>query len=96
MRCSASPALLLCDEPTGNLDSVNTATVLDVLDQLRDQGTTVVVITHDLGVSARADRRVRIEDGHLTEEASCSPGWACGTCAPRRSPASPPGRCAPR
>jgi len=61
------PALLLCDEPTGNLDSVNTAMVLDLFDELRTGGTTLVVITHDEVVSRRADRQVRIADGFLTE-----------------------------
>jgi putative ABC transport system ATP-binding protein len=61
------PALLLCDEPTGNLDSANTAAVLDLFDELRAGGTTLVVITHDEAVSARAARRVRITDGRLSE-----------------------------
>jgi putative ABC transport system ATP-binding protein len=61
------PALLLCDEPTGNLDSGNTAAVLDLFDELRAGGTTLVVITHDETVSARAARRVRITDGRLSE-----------------------------
>jgi putative ABC transport system ATP-binding protein len=63
------PALLLCDEPTGNLDSVTTDAVLDLFDDLQAQGTTLVVITHDDIVSRRADRRVRIHDGRLTQEA---------------------------
>jgi putative ABC transport system ATP-binding protein len=61
------PALLLCDEPTGNLDSTNTAAVLDLFDELQFRGTTLVVITHDDVVSRRAGRRVRIGDGRLTE-----------------------------
>ncbi|GAB7037115.1 MULTISPECIES: ABC transporter ATP-binding protein [Catenuloplanes] len=60
------PALLLCDEPTGNLDSANTAAVLDLFDELRAGGATLLVITHDLAVAARADRQVRIADGRLT------------------------------
>lgn len=62
------PALLLCDEPTGNLDSQNTASVLDLFDELRAQGVTVVVITHEETVSQRAARMVRIRDGILDEE----------------------------
>ncbi|WP_086824386.1 ABC transporter ATP-binding protein [Allokutzneria sp. NRRL B-24872] len=62
------PALLLCDEPTGNLDRATTASVLSLFDSLREQGVTLVVITHDEEVSRRAARRVRIEDGRLTEE----------------------------
>lgn len=61
------PSLLLCDEPTGNLDSANAAAVLDRFDQLHDQGYTLVVITHDPAVAARAGRRVAIRDGMLSE-----------------------------
>ncbi|MDX3234194.1 ABC transporter ATP-binding protein [Streptomyces sp. ME03-5709C] len=64
----SEPALLLCDEPTGNLDSENTESVLDLFDRLSGQGMTLVVITHEETVSVRADRRVRISDGRLTEE----------------------------
>lgn len=63
-----APALLLCDEPTGNLDSANTEALLDLFDDLRGQGVTLVIITHDDAVSRRALRRVRIADGVLTEE----------------------------
>ncbi|GLY93046.1 ABC transporter ATP-binding protein [Actinoplanes sp. NBRC 103695] len=65
---AGNPALLLCDEPTGNLDSANTAAVLDLFDELRADGTTLIVITHDETVSGRAGRRVRITDGYLTQE----------------------------
>jgi len=64
----SDPALLLCDEPTGNLDSTNTRAVLDLFDDLQSRGTTLVVITHDDVVSRRAGRRVRISDGRLAEE----------------------------
>ncbi len=60
------PALLLADEPTGNLDQVNAAGVLDLFDDLHASGITIAVITHDEVVSARAERRVRITDGELT------------------------------
>jgi putative ABC transport system ATP-binding protein len=62
------PALLLCDEPTGNLDSENTESVLSLFDQLQAQGMTLLVITHDDTVSMRASRRVRIHDGRLSQE----------------------------
>ena len=61
------PSLLLCDEPTGNLDSENTLSVLALFDQLRDQGLTIVVITHDSDVAAHARRHFRMVDGRLTE-----------------------------
>lgn len=65
----ASPQVLLADEPTGNLDTANTAGVLDLFDELHADGLTLVVITHEQTVSARAQRRVRITDGHLSEVA---------------------------
>lgn len=64
------PSLLLCDEPTGNLDSVNTASVLDLFDELRADGMTLLVITHDDDVASRSVRRVSIVDGRLTEEST--------------------------
>ncbi len=61
------PSLLLCDEPTGNLDSANTVSVLSLFDQLRSEGLTILVITHDEHVAAHAQRRVRMMDGVLME-----------------------------
>ncbi|MFD9894217.1 ABC transporter ATP-binding protein [Amycolatopsis sp. NPDC059027] len=57
------PALLLADEPTGNLDRASTADVLGVFDRLNAQGRTVVVITHEDEVAAHAHRVVRVDDG---------------------------------
>jgi len=68
------PSLLLCDEPTGNLDTKSAANVLDILGQLSRDGLTLVVITHDEHVAARADRRVRIVDGTLGEVESAAAG----------------------
>ncbi len=65
----ASPKVLLADEPTGNLDTVNSQGVLDLFDELHADGLTLLVITHDAAVSARAQRQVRITDGRLTEVA---------------------------
>lgn len=59
------PSLLLCDEPTGNLDSVNAAAVLDLIDELNAAGLTVLMVTHDQQVAARAHRSVLIKDGVL-------------------------------
>lgn len=55
--------LLFCDEPTGNLDSVTSSQILDLFDELRDEGLTLVVVTHDDNVSERADRVIRMKDG---------------------------------
>ena len=57
------PRLLLCDEPTGNLDSRTTASILELFEELRADGLTIVVITHDADVSARAARTVHLADG---------------------------------
>lgn len=59
------PRLLLCDEPTGNLDSVTTGGILDLLGRLHAAGLTVLMITHDPGVADWAQRRVRISDGTI-------------------------------
>lgn len=61
------PAVLLCDEPTGNLDTANAATVLELLDQLNRHGTTLMVITHDRDVAARGRRLLTIIDGVVSE-----------------------------
>ena len=65
----AQPSLLLCDEPTGNLDTKTTSSVLDLFDELRTDGLTLIVITHEAAVSLRADRRIEMVDGLLTEVA---------------------------
>lgn len=65
--CVGDPALLLCDEPTGNLDSETATRVLEMIEELHTQGQTVVVITHDEAVAARAHRRIRVQDGRTAE-----------------------------
>ena len=64
-----SPALLLADEPTGNLDSQSTADALALFDRLHASGRTIVLITHDDEVAERAERVVVVSDGRLTEAA---------------------------
>lgn len=59
------PALLLADEPTGNLDSTSTREVLDLLAGLHRSGRTVVLITHDEEVAARATRTIAVRDGRI-------------------------------
>lgn len=61
------PRLILADEPTGNLDSTATADVLDLFDELQAQGRTIVLITHEHDVAARARRSVVMRDGRLVE-----------------------------
>jgi ABC-type lipoprotein export system ATPase subunit len=64
---TVSPSLLLCDEPTGNLDSLNTRTVLALFEELVDDGMTMLLITHDASVAQRMPRRTSITDGQLRE-----------------------------
>ena len=59
------PALLLADEPTGNLDSATGAAVLDLFDELRSDGLTLMVVTHDDQVSTHADRAIHLRDGRI-------------------------------
>jgi putative ABC transport system ATP-binding protein len=64
------PALILADEPTGNLDSTSTADVLDLFDELHHAGRTVVLITHEQDVANRAGRVVRLRDGLVTDDSA--------------------------
>lgn len=67
---SNNPSLLLCDEPTGNLDTATAGQVMDILEKLNLEGMTVIVITHDPMVAERAQRTVTIRDGILSENPS--------------------------
>ncbi len=62
------PALVMADEPTGNLDSATGASILELLSELHQEGTTILVITHDLDVAAATDRRVEIRDGRIIRD----------------------------
>jgi putative ABC transport system ATP-binding protein len=59
------PRLILADEPTGNLDSATGGQILDILEELNRNGATVLVVTHDAGIAARAQRQLRLEDGRF-------------------------------
>lgn len=74
------PSLLLCDEPTGNLDSRTTESVLDLFDAVYAAGQTLVIITHDPIVAARGHRQVLIRDGRLTEVSAAGEGEAGDSC----------------
>ncbi len=63
-----NPALILADEPTGNLDSRSSDEVLDIFEGLNDQGRTVVIITHEPEVAGRCDRVIRLGDGRVLED----------------------------
>jgi len=90
------PALLMCDEPTGNLDTATTLELTDLLESLHRAGATLVVITHNPTVAARAQRQIAIRDGELTEISSATtapptgaPGPAPGAGVPQPPPARP-------
>jgi putative ABC transport system ATP-binding protein len=61
------PALILADEPTGNLDSVSARDVLNLMDELHASGRTLILITHDAEVASASDRLISIRDGLITE-----------------------------
>ncbi|HQO56161.1 MAG TPA: ATP-binding cassette domain-containing protein, partial [Clostridia bacterium] len=64
----AKPKLILADEPTGNLDTGTGSEIMDLFGQLHTQGNTIVLITHDPGIAARAQRALRIVDGKIQQE----------------------------
>lgn len=59
------PAILLCDEPTGNLDSKTSTQIMEMLARLNREGRTVIMVTHDESTAEYADRTVRIQDGRI-------------------------------
>ncbi len=67
-RALAGPALVMADEPTGNLDTATGASILELLRELHRDGTTIVVITHDPDVAAAMERRIEIRDGRIIRD----------------------------
>jgi putative ABC transport system ATP-binding protein len=59
------PAIILADEPTGNLDTKSGTMVFDILNSLRDQGKTIVLITHDPNLAGKTERTIRMQDGEV-------------------------------
>jgi len=68
-----NPALILADEPTGNLDSRSTEDVLRIFERLGEEGRTVVLITHEQDVAERAERVIRLADGEVVQDSRTAP-----------------------
>lgn len=64
---AGEPRFLLADEPTGNLDSAMASSVLDLLEEINQRGTTIIMVTHDPALAQRAQRNVFVRDGRVTE-----------------------------
>ncbi len=65
---AARPPIILADEPTGNLDSRSGEDVMKILNELHEEGRTIILITHDNGIAERAKRVIRIHDGQIVDD----------------------------
>ena len=63
-----SPSILLADEPTGNLDSATTADILNLFDELHNEGQTIIMVTHEPDIAQRCHRQIRLRDGLIIED----------------------------
>lgn len=71
-----APPVILADEPTGNLDSHSTQEIMGILKELHKEGRTVILITHDNEIAARAERIIKIKDGRIEEDSARAGGNA--------------------
>jgi putative ABC transport system ATP-binding protein len=76
---AGDPAFLLADEPTGNLDSLMARQVMDLLEQINETGTTIILVTHDPELARRAHRNIHLIDGQIAEFKAYEPRLAAGT-----------------
>jgi putative ABC transport system ATP-binding protein len=78
---AGDPAFLLADEPTGNLDSLMARQVMDLLEQINEMGTTIVLVTHDAELARRAQRNVHVVDGQISDFKAYEPRVATAAAA---------------
>jgi len=69
-----APAIVLADEPTGNLDSATGEQIMSLIEQLNDEGATIVVITHEQAIAERCPRRIQILDGRIVADTDAGSG----------------------
>jgi len=70
---AGNPSILLADEPTGNLDSTMAYQVMELLEEIHAEGTTIVMVTHDQDLAQCADRNIQLLDGRVAEEETITP-----------------------
>ena len=63
-----NPVILLADEPTGNLDSRTSSEIMALIDELHDQGQTIIMVTHEPDIAAHCERVIRLEDGRIASD----------------------------
>jgi putative ABC transport system ATP-binding protein len=79
---AGDPALLLADEPTGNLDSLMARQVMDLIEQINEMGTTIVLVTHDPELARRAQRNIHVVDGQISDFKAYEPRLPAAAEAP--------------